>query len=117
MELLGHNVMNAFLDSVFAAASQEVKDAINELRRGNGWDLRTATEEYLAGLAERTDCERMTEEERDLFATIRSATKSSLQRVFESGMISKETYDNVSSMYQYYIPLRMKFTVDLRCSA
>lgn len=36
-ELFGHNVMDAFLDSVLAAASQDVKDAINELRRGNGW--------------------------------------------------------------------------------
>lgn len=70
-ELFGHNVMDAFLDSVLAAASQEVKDAINELRRGNGWNFRTATEEYLAGLAERTDFERMTAEERGLFATIR----------------------------------------------
>lgn len=70
-ELFGHNVMDAFLDSVFAATSQEVKDAINELRRGNGWNFRTATEEYLAGLAERTDFERMTAEERGLFATIR----------------------------------------------
>lgn len=69
-ELFGHNVMDAFLDSVLAAASQEVKNAINELRRGNGWNFRTATEEYLAGLAERTDFERMTAEERGLFATL-----------------------------------------------
>lgn len=70
-ELFGHNVMDAFLDSVLAAALQEVKDAINELRRGNGWNFRTATEVYLAGLAERTDFERMTAEEHGLFATIR----------------------------------------------
>lgn len=61
--------MDAYLDSVFAAASQEVKDAINELRRGNGWNFRTATEEYLA---ERTDFERMKEEKRGLFASIRT---------------------------------------------
>ena len=78
-ELFGHNVMDAFLDSVFAAASQEVKDAINELRRGNGWNFRTATEEYLAGLAERTDFERMTAEERGLFATIRRLFNRALE--------------------------------------
>lgn len=77
-ELFGHNVMDAFLDSVFAAASQEVKDAINELRRGNGWNFRTATEEYLAGLAERTDFERMTAEERGLFANIRTLLNCAL---------------------------------------
>ena len=78
-ELFGHNVMDAFLDSVLAAASQEVKDAINESRRGNGWNFRTATEEYLAGLAERTDFERMTAEERGLFATIRRLFNHALE--------------------------------------
>ncbi len=78
-ELFGHNVMDAFLDSVLAAASQEVKDAINELRRGNGWNFRTATEEYLAGLAERTDFKRMTAEERGLFATIRRLFNHALE--------------------------------------
>ena len=78
-ELFGHNVMDAFLDSVLAAASQEVKDAINELRRGNGWNFRTATEEYLVGLAERTDFERMTAEERGLFATIRRLFNHALE--------------------------------------
>lgn len=78
-ELFSHNVMDAFLDSVLAAASQEVKDAINELRRGNGWNIRTATEEYLAGLAERTDFERMTAEERGLFATIRRLFNHALE--------------------------------------
>lgn len=78
-ELFGHNVMDAFLDSVLAAASQEVKDAINELRRGKGWNFRTATEEYLAGLAERTDFERMTAEERGLFATLRRLFNRALE--------------------------------------
>lgn len=78
-DLFGHNVMDAFLDSVLAAASQEVKDAINGLRRENGWNFRTATEEYLAGLAERTDFERMTTEERGLFATIRRLFNHALE--------------------------------------
>ena len=78
-ELFGHNVMDAFLDSVLAAASLEVKDAINELRRGKGWNFRTATEEYLAGLAERTDFERMTAEERGLFATLRRLFNRALE--------------------------------------
>ena len=78
-ELFGHNVMDAFLDSVLATASQEVKDAINELRRGKGWNFRTATEEYLAGRAERTDFERMTAEERGLFATLRRLFNRALE--------------------------------------
>ena len=78
-ELFGHNVMDAFLDSVLATASQEVKDAINELRRGKGWNFRPATEEYLAGLAERTDFERMTAEKRGLFATLRRLFNRALE--------------------------------------
>ena len=78
-ELFGHNVIDAFLDSVLATASQEVKDAINELRRGKGWNFRTATEEYLAGRAERTDFERMTAEERGLFATLRRLFNRALE--------------------------------------
>ena len=78
-ELFGHNVMDAFLDSVLATASLEVKDAINELRRGKGWNFRTATEEYLAGRAERTDFERMTAEERGLFATLRRLFNRALE--------------------------------------
>lgn len=68
-----------FLTAFLPAASQEVKDAINELRRGNGWNFRTATEEYLAGLAERTDFERMTADERGLFATIRRLFNHALE--------------------------------------
>ena len=56
-----------------------MKDAINGLRRGNGWNFRTATEEYFAGLAERTDFERMTAEERGLFATIRRLFNHALE--------------------------------------
>ena len=70
-ELLGRDLMAGFLDSVFGAASKEIKAAINELRRGNGWNMRTATEEYLAGLAERTDFDKMTKQERGFFAAVR----------------------------------------------
>lgn len=29
-----------------------------------------------------------------------------LSKLYETGMMSKDTYDNVRSMYEYYIPLR-----------
>lgn len=55
-ELFGEQ-FDTFLDNVFVNADAEVRGRIVELAERNGWDFRTATEEYLAGLAERTDFE------------------------------------------------------------
>lgn len=41
-----------FLDNVLLNADEDVRRAIVEMAAKYGWDFRTATEEYLAGLAE-----------------------------------------------------------------
>lgn len=49
------------------------------------------------------------EEEHDttaLWEAINNATKATLEKVYTAGIISKETFEKVSEMYQYYIPLR-----------
>ncbi len=43
---------DAFLDAVYANADNDVKERIDLLATQNGWNRRTATEEYMAGLAE-----------------------------------------------------------------
>ena len=43
---------DTFLDNVFKHASTPIRKKIIELAQKNGWDFRTATEEYLATLAE-----------------------------------------------------------------
>ena len=43
---------DTFLDNVFENVSSEIRNRIIGLARQNGWDFRTATEEYLAMLAE-----------------------------------------------------------------
>ena len=48
---------NAFLDNVFIYADADVRKRVTELAAKHGWNFRTATEEYLAGLAEDTDFE------------------------------------------------------------
>ena len=48
---------DTFLDNVFNNASEDVYQKIVDLSKKYGWDFRKATEEYLAGLAERTDFE------------------------------------------------------------
>lgn len=41
-----------------------------------------------------------------LWSKINAATKESLKKSYDSGLMSKETYDKVANMFQYYIPLR-----------
>ena len=43
---------NAFLDKVYAGAEKPIREKIVALAAKHGWNLRTATEEYLASLAE-----------------------------------------------------------------
>ena len=43
---------DAFLDAVWANATDEVKERISQLAARNGWERRVAIEEYLASLAE-----------------------------------------------------------------
>lgn len=45
---------DTFLDKVYERADEEIRRKIASLAAKNGWDFRTATEEYLASLAEDT---------------------------------------------------------------
>lgn len=42
----------------------------------------------------------------ELWEKINAATKETLRKSYDSGLISKETYEEVRDMYKYYIPLR-----------
>lgn len=48
---------DAFLDNVYESADFSIRRKIAEMAAKNGWDFRTATEEYLAGLAEEMNFE------------------------------------------------------------
>ena len=50
---------DSFLDTVWLSAEGDVKQRILNLAQRNGWDFRTATEEYLASLAEDTEFDNM----------------------------------------------------------
>ena len=41
-----------------------------------------------------------------LWEAINNATKATLEKLYMSGILSKEQYEEVSNMYSYYIPLR-----------
>ena len=49
-----------FLDNVYRNAEEDIRREIVDMAKKHSWDFRTATEEYLAGLAERTDFENAT---------------------------------------------------------
>ena len=57
-KLFGKN-FNNFLDNVFNNVTPEIRAEITELAKAHGWDFHTATEEYLASLAENTNFERV----------------------------------------------------------
>lgn len=57
-ELFGDNFDN-FLDTVFAKADIETRQQIAHLSAKHGWNVRTATEEYLASMAEDTNFEQI----------------------------------------------------------
>ena len=42
----------------------------------------------------------------ELWERIREATRYSVYKSFTSGIINKKTFDEISNMYEYYIPLR-----------
>lgn len=43
---------------------------------------------------------------KDLWGKIKALTDFALEKEYKSGLISKELYDNISGMYQNYVPLR-----------
>lgn len=55
-KLLGKN-FDTFLYNVYNNASREVREKITQLAAKHNWDFATATEEYLASLAEKTNFE------------------------------------------------------------
>lgn len=57
-KLFGEN-FNNFLDNVYNNVTPEIRAEITELAKKHGWDFHTATEEYLASLAENTNFEKV----------------------------------------------------------
>lgn len=49
---------------------------------------------------------RFENETKELWKSINAATKASLKKWFDSGMINKEVYNKINGMYEYYVPLR-----------
>lgn len=76
-ELVGDDRFDDFLDKVYAAATKATRLEIVGLARRNHWDFRLATEEYIAGLAEKGFSGR---ENRTLFGKIKDFFLDMLSR-------------------------------------
>lgn len=76
-ELVGDDRFDDFLDKVYAAATKATRLEIVSLARRNHWDFRLATEEYIAGLAEKGFSGR---ENRTLFGKIKDFFLEMLSR-------------------------------------
>ena len=70
------------------------------LTRTDNWQL---AEETAQDWVDQYEAEHDTE---PLWRAIRRATEASLQKIYLSGLLSKENYEKILGMYQYYIPLR-----------
>jgi hypothetical protein len=46
------------------------------------------------------------EEVQELWSRVNAATKKSLHKTYETGILTRSVYENIRDMYDYYIPLR-----------
>lgn len=83
---------DTFLDNVLQNADEEVRRTIVEMAAKYGWDFRTATEEYLAGLAENTDFERAMD--RGWFNRIKDLFLKMLHKIGFEGFTGVDLSDN-----------------------
>lgn len=81
-----------FLDNVFNYAEEGIRREIVNLAKKHSWDFRTATEEYLAGLAERTNFERAMES--GLWQTIKRVFLNMLHSIGLKGYQGETLTDN-----------------------
>jgi len=79
---------NTFLDNVYKSADVEIRRKIAAMAAKNGWDFRTATEEYLASLAEDTNFDE-TKEYSGWWANIKNLFLDMLEKIGFEGFRDK----------------------------
>ena len=114
-----HAVANEPLDQdaadVLADVKQRMQDRENELYAENrsrdyaGLTALTGKDDVADAESEAGQMVSDYEADHDttaLWDKVNAVTKATLQKTYECGIISKETFDNISDMYEHYIPLR-----------
>lgn len=97
--------------SEYPNSKKTLQDFIDEFRERDYAGLTALTANDDIATAE-TDARQMvsdyesTNETTDLWDRINVVSKAILQKSYECGMMNKDTFDSISSMYEFYIPLR-----------
>lgn len=82
-ELVGEENYNAFLREVYAHAKADVRRRIAKLAAKHGWDFEKATDEYLAGLAEK-GFEDFTEGEKSIWQWLKDKVLKAIDKFLQS---------------------------------
>lgn len=93
-ESIGHKALrdfygerfDSFLDEIYSSAEESIRRQIASRMGNNGWNVREATEEYMAGLAETVDrhgAEHLDTAARRTWQRTKTAVKRTLNRILE----------------------------------
>lgn len=96
-------------DNLNSEMEEAAEDAYFEARGKDFSGLTSLTDSELNFTVEAERLVASFEEANDtaeLWEKINAATKESLKKTYECGLMTKDAYQNVSNMFQYYIPLR-----------
>ena len=92
---LGVDRKNFSTEEQYQAALMEAKkDRYSSLK-----DVEAAAEAEVKSFEGKTDT-------KELWKRINAATKETLRQQYEANMISKDQYDNLRNMFEFYVPLR-----------
>ena len=102
---------NAAKAAIAAGDTRPLSDIISEFREQDfaGLTALTGMDNVADAEAEAqqiVDDYEQAHETTNLWTKVNAISKAILQKSYECGMISKVTFDKVSNMYKYYIPLR-----------
>lgn len=96
-------------DNLNSEMEEAAEDAYLEARGKDFSGLTSLTDSELNFTVEAERLVASFEEANDtaeLWEKINAATKESLKKTYECGLMTKDAYQNVGNMFQYYIPLR-----------
>lgn len=104
------------------AYNKAIEEWENQVEEGLGDKFEAIDKRDFAGLTALTETDNVADAETEAEAMVdtyesehdtealwkrtNDVSNAILSKLYETGMMSKETYDNVRSMYEYYIPLR-----------
>ena len=97
---------NAYMRSNAAANDEDTDRDFSGLCGLTGTDDWQETEAIAQEMVDDFESTHSDKDISDLWSAINKATKASLKKVYDSGLLSKEQYEKIRDMYKFYVPLR-----------